>query len=379
LLTHLDVIKYFGFELGAQTNDGTADDRWIINGAHEASKLQDSLDGFITKFVLCKNCKNPETDVQIKDGHITLDCKACGQRSDVDLRQKLSSFILKQAPKKGKKDKSTKKADRKARKEREARGEENGHNSDGSPDGSNGNASDANDDDADGAPDAGSDDELTRRINAEAKALDTRQAEKEIEWTVDTSEEAVRARAKNLPEDMKRSLVLDDDEEADGEGNPYGALGSWIEQEAASSGGVNSVDSVEIYKKAVELGVEKKHKTLTVLAQTLFDDAIVKQIEGRTAMLKKMITSEKHEKAFLGGTERFVGLTKAVLIPQISSILLKYYENDLVSEEVLKAWGHKASKKYVDISTSRKVRKAAEKFMTWLETAESDDDDEESE
>jgi len=292
------------------------------------------------------------------------------------LRQKLSSFILKQAPKKGKKDKSTKKADRKARKEREARGEQNGHNSDGSPDGSNGNNSDGNDDD-DMAPDAGSDDELTRRINAEAKALNIRDSEKEIEWTVDTSEEAVRARAKNLPDDLKRSLVIEEDEEADGEGNFYDALGSWIGKEASSAGDVDKIDSVEIYKKAVELGIEKKYKTLTVLAQTLFTDAILKQIESRTAMLKKMITSEKHEKALLGGTERFVGLTKPGLIPQVPSILLKYYENDLVSEEVLKAWGHKASKKYVDISTSRKVRKSAEKFMTWLETAESDDEDEE--
>ncbi|KAJ8611503.1 hypothetical protein MRB53_037910 [Persea americana] len=88
-----------------------------------------------------------------------------------------------------------------------------------------------------------------------------------------------------------------------------------------------------------------------------------------------MITSERHEKAFLGGTERFVGLTKPALIPQVSTILMKYYENDLVTEEVLKAWGSKASKKYVDTATSKKVRKSAEKFITWLETAESDDSD----
>lgn len=88
-----------------------------------------------------------------------------------------------------------------------------------------------------------------------------------------------------------------------------------------------------------------------------------------------MITSEKHEKAFLGGTERFVGIAKPNLTPAVSSILMKYYELDLVSEEVLKPWGSKASKKYVDIATSKKVRKSAEKFMTWLETAESDEDD----
>ena len=90
-----------------------------------------------------------------------------------------------------------------------------------------------------------------------------------------------------------------------------------------------------------------------------------------------MITSEKHEKALLGGTERFVGITKPELLPLVSNILIKYYNNDLVSEEVVKAWGSKASKRYVDIGTSKKVRKSAEKFITWLETAPSDDEDDE--
>merc|ERR1712187_834368 len=99
------VIKYFGFELGAQANAKPSDDRWIINGAHDSNKLQDYLDGFIAKFVLCKKCKNPETDVIIKDERITLDCKACGQRSDVDPRLKLSTFIVRNQPKGGKKEK----------------------------------------------------------------------------------------------------------------------------------------------------------------------------------------------------------------------------------------------------------------------------------
>lgn len=87
-----------------------------------------------------------------------------------------------------------------------------------------------------------------------------------------------------------------------------------------------------------------------------------------------MITSEKHEKAFLGGTERFVGNEKPNLIPLVSPILVKYYQHDLVSDDVLKAWGSKASKKYVDLATSKKVRKSAEKFIEWLETAESEDE-----
>ncbi|OJD36046.1 eukaryotic translation initiation factor 5 [Diplodia corticola] len=365
------VIKYFGFELGAQTNNNPADDRWIINGAHEATKLQDYLDGFISKFVLCKKCKNPETEVNIKDGRILLDCKACGQRTDVDIRLKLSSFILKNQPKKGKKDKATKKAERRARK---ANGEEEQNGGSGS----NGDSgSDHADENGDLELDAGSDDELTRRINAEAKDIED-VSHKEVEWSVDTSEEAVKARAKDLPDDLKRALVIDEgDEGADGP-NAYDQLGSWIQDTVKEKGSISKVEDVEIYLKAKEFGIESKHRTLTVLAQTIFDDNMAKQIDNRAAMLKKMITSEKHEKAFLGGVERFIGNDKPTLIPQVSAILMNVYQNDLVSEEVLKAWGSKASKKYVDLATSKKVRKSATQFLEWLENAESDESEEES-
>ena len=90
-----------------------------------------------------------------------------------------------------------------------------------------------------------------------------------------------------------------------------------------------------------------------------------------------MITSERHERAFLGGTERFVGKVHPKLIPQVPKILLAYYQQDLVSEDVLKNWGSKKSQKYVDLATSKKVRKAAEPFLEWLSTAESDEDSEE--
>ena len=376
-----DLIKYFGFELGAQTNIDPPDDRWIVNGAHDAPKLQDYLDGFINKFVLCRSCKNPETVVQISNGDIDLDCKACGEHTRVDPRLKLSSFILKHQPKKGKKDKSSKKAERKARKQAQ-NGHANGDaaSDEGSPDGGSNENSDHGDADGEVELGAGSDDELTRRINAEAKDLGDGNIDddKEIEWSVDTSEAAMKKRAQQLPEDLKKSLVVND-EDVDGEDSdsPYGQLGDWIEQQAKAMDGITKVDDVEIYKKAQELGIEKKSKTLTVLAQSLFDENIVKQVGPRSGMLKRMIDGkEKNEKAFLGGTERFIGETKPGLTQHVSSVLMKYYENDLCSEDTLKAWGTKASKRYVDIQTSKKVRKSAERFIQWLDEAEEESDEE---
>jgi translation initiation factor 5 len=358
------VIKYFGFELGAQTNIDPPDDRWIINGAHDSPKLQDYLDGFINKFVLCKKCKNPETDVVIKDGHIVLDCKACGQRTDVDLRLKLSGFILKNQPKKsGKKDKAERKAARKAKQQQlQNGGKENGNGSGGDENSENGsNDNERNDDEDEG----GSDDEFTRKINADAQVIDAPTEVKDDEWAVDMSEKAVKARQSQLPNEFRQKLVLGgaaggDEEDEDGEGGgntAYDALGDWILEEATKAGSINKVDGIQIYIKAKELGIETKHKTVLVLAQTLFDENIVTQIPKRAGMLKQLIVSERHEKALLGGIERLLatkGKDHADLLAsdKIVKVLHQLYDKDLVSEEVVTKWGTKASKKCVDIATS---------------------------
>ena len=274
------VIKYFGFELGAQTNMDPKDDRWIINGAHDAPKLQEYLDGFINKFVLCKKCKNPETEYVIKDGHIVLDCKACGQRTDVDLRLKLSGFILKNQPKKGKKDKAERKAARKAKQQNG--GKENGHNSgeDASENGSN------ELDDQNG--EAGSDDELQKMQDEAPEIKETA----DDDWAVDVSEEAVKARQAQLPGEFKQKLSLEDDEE-EGGNTVYDDLGDWIQSQSQEKGGIDNVDSIDIYMKAKELGIENKHRTVQVLVQTIFDKDIVAQIPKRQSMLKQVRQSTR--------------------------------------------------------------------------------------
>ena len=79
----------------------------------------------------------------------------------------------------------------------------------------------------------------------------------------------------------------------------------------------------------------------------------------------------KAEKNLLGGLERFIGLTHPNLIAQVPKILLAFYECDVLSEEAFLKWGaKKASSRFVDKETSRKVRKAAAPFLKWLEEAE---------
>ena len=59
----LDPTKFFGCELGANTQFDKKNDRYIVNGSHDADKLQEILDNFIERFVLCPECENPETEL----------------------------------------------------------------------------------------------------------------------------------------------------------------------------------------------------------------------------------------------------------------------------------------------------------------------------
>jgi len=76
------VTKYFGCELGAQTQFDIKAERYIVNGCHDQRKLQDMLDGFIKKFVLCEKCENPETVIKVKKNLVGASCRACGAASE---------------------------------------------------------------------------------------------------------------------------------------------------------------------------------------------------------------------------------------------------------------------------------------------------------
>lgn len=258
--------KFFGCELGAQTSFDEKNDRYIVNGAHDATKLRELLDVFIEKFVLCKSCKNPETDLIItKTDDIIRDCKACGERTGVDMRHKLTTFITKNPPKNPKKSKGSRKA--------------TNDNSSLTP---NGNGATAENGDAEDEAGGDSDDELTKRIKAEAAVLSAEAAIANEDWSADTSPEAVKARLKAVEASMASvSLAGGDDDSEEDADSPFAQLGHWIEEN-------RDAGAVEVYKKADELGVAKKHNTLTVIAQSLFTENVVAEVEKYAPLFVKV-------------------------------------------------------------------------------------------
>lgn len=375
--------KYFGCELGAQTTFDEKNERYIVNGAHDASRLRELLTTFIDKFVLCPNCKNPETDLYIsgsgKREKIYRDCKACGHHQDVDMTHKLTTFILKNPPANARKASGKKsKADKAAAK--------------------NGSSSPKEEDD--GAIEAGSDDELTKTIESGAANIRLQDDDNDGEngkggWSVDTSAEAVRHRQKTLQAGVQSLLQADDDDEnGEAEDSPYTAFEAWVAGEARDG----SASDIEIYKKAAELGIDKKYKVLQFLVQGLFTPTTIvspEEVGKHAALFKKLInasakagSTEKQLKSVLGGIEAYVGLLHPDLDVDktVPRILMAFYQADILDDEELpKTWASHVSKKYVDKATCKKIRRAATPFIAWLdeeseeESEEEDDNDHDDE
>jgi len=112
-----EVNKFFGCELGAQSSYSTDTDRAVVNGAHTDAVLQQLMHKYIELFVLCPNCRLPETQYKIKSDCIWHKCAACGAKDMVDMQHKLCTFILAQDKKAKQEAKKSDKKDKKDRKE----------------------------------------------------------------------------------------------------------------------------------------------------------------------------------------------------------------------------------------------------------------------
>ncbi|KAJ6505412.1 domain found in IF2B/IF5-domain-containing protein [Mycena sanguinolenta] len=308
--------KFFGYELGAHISVDDKKERYIVNGVHDANRLRELLHDFIDKFVLCKLCKNPETElIVLKVGRtedIIQHCKACGERKGVNMGHKLTTFILKNPPIKARQGKKV-----------------------------------ANGDAVEG------DNEPTKKINALAEAMELNQ---------DAAIEAVKARETSMPTAALGGGYEDADE--DDENSPYVQFGNFI-MDAPETDNPKTLNTA-IYKKAEELGIEKKHKAALILV-TIFTENVVAEIPKFAPLLKK---------AFLGGIERLVGLAYPGLLPQVTEILMALYQNDILDQKVVTDWGTHVSKKYTDKEVNKKVRRAGMRFFKWLEEADDHDSDE---
>ena len=266
----IDPTKFFGCELGAQTM--ITNDRYIVNGAHQADRLRELLDAFIEKFVLCPSCKNPETELVItgksNNEDIHRDCKACGRQNGIDMRHKLVTFILKNPPKKKEKGrKGTKSGGMTAEmnvggpmvfdKAEDGSGEDEADGSPTSP--------------ATGVPTRGTD--IDAMLGKSDPVLDN----------PDTAEEIAK-KLKVIDVNGNGNGHADDEDEDDSADSPYLVLGTWLEDNRSAS-------DAEIIAQIKELGIVGKHKVLVEIGEKAFTDDVVNELPKRITMLQAVSTA----------------------------------------------------------------------------------------
>jgi len=330
------VTKYFGCELGAQTQFDIKSERYIVNGCHEAGKMQDMLDGFIKKFVLCEQCENPETVLKVKKNLIGASCRACGHIFTLDMRHKLTTFIIKNPPEKDIDAQGvslTKKKDR--HKEEKDKSKKNGSDGD-------------NDEDEDW----GDDDET--------------------EWIEDTSEEAIAKRAQEQLTSGISGLVIDSDMDKSEEER----INIFFKFVQIKKGLINGPVAKEILAEAERL--EIKNKAPVILCELLFNDKMFKEKQIKkyaNLLLRFTHENQKGQKYLIGGIEKTVETYEAALLPKVAHIFKELFEEDILEEEVILEWSKKVSKKNVSKEMAQKIHEKVAPFIKWLKEAEEESDE----
>ncbi|KAJ8922639.1 hypothetical protein NQ315_007671 [Exocentrus adspersus] len=345
--------KYFGCELGAQTQFDFKNERFIVNGSHDASKLQDLLDGFIRKFVLCPECDNPETDliVSLKRGTISQGCKACGYHGLLESNHKLVTFILKNPPNLNPAVQGSSLTEGKRSKRSKRNGETNGEQ----------------EEHAEGAVDTSVTD----------KSIDNGGSDDDqTEWAVDVSEEAVRARMLDLTDGAKNMTISDDLEKSEKE--RMDLLYNMVKAKRDAGVLENVQAQKEILNEAERL--EIKPKAPLVLAELLFDHNILAEVKKyRMLFLRFTLNDKKAQRYLMGGLEQVIALHRDKLMSKVPGLLKVFYDMDILGEACIIDWADKVSKKYVSKELSQEIHDKAAPFIKWLKEADTEDSDSEEE
>lgn len=425
------LIKYYGCELGAQTKYDDKTGTSIVNGAHQTQTIADLLEGFIKKYVQCYSCGNPETVVNIdKRDNIFLKCKACGAVSNVDMRHKLNTFILKNPPeakiskaeKKIKKKmaeatgvddeddapkKEKTKKDKKEKKEKKDKKKDKKDKKKGSDDGDESEEPSMRSEQA-GAPDVeeedGEDDETEWMTDTSAAAVAARvqqqltgvtagmvtvgnleeemAAKKKAEKEARKAEKAARKAAKEAAKKMSDMSVNsessgaeheEDDEEEDDDDIDIPALRKYILSRSPEDA-ATALSKMEVPGGGVG--------TQRLMWDTVFggdDEPLSGKIADKADYIKAHLSDANSQLVMLGGLEHFVTVASPDQIKELPKVLKVLYDMDICDEEVILAWNKRtaiAEAVGVTEKHAEAARYAASPLIKWLEEADEDSDEE---
>lgn len=358
--------KYFGCELGAQTQFDHKNERFIVNGSHDVNKLQDLLDGFIRKFVLCPECDNPETNLSVsaKNQTISQSCKACGFHGLLKVNHKVNTYIIKNPPSLNPAAQGSSLTEGKRSKRVQKQKNENS-------DGSMSNNSMANN--SGGESDGGNGTNHASQTEAEISAAIPEKSIAEDDddgWSVDVSKEAIRARLQDLTDGAKGMTISDDYDKTEKE-----RIDIFYEL-VKNKRDKKQLDDVPTHK---ELLIEAErldivNKAPLVLAELLFTENIINDVrKNRILLLRFTHNNPKGQRYLIGGIEQTVELHEKMLMSKVAGIFKIFYDLDILDEKVILDWAQKVSKRHVSKKVATEIHEKVKPFVQWLKDAEEED------
>ncbi|KAJ7549746.1 hypothetical protein O6H91_07G066400 [Diphasiastrum complanatum] len=404
--------KYFGCELGAQSKFDDKTGTATVNGAHEMSKLAGLLENFIKKYVQCYGCGNPETEIVIsKTQLITLKCAACGYVSDVDMRNKLTTFILKNPPEQKKSGKD-KKGMRRAEKERLKEGEVVDEESKKVKKDVKKKKGQDDEKRASKKKSGGSEDEQLSPVSSQADDDEDQEEDDGVQWQTDTSAEAAQRRIneqltsatsemvmlQNSSDDPQTAPRAKDTKDKDSKSKLKKRIFKNSET-VAKDQDLPNVEELSLHNKLVkdfkaclkngltpaELAsiVHSKdspmQEVFSAYFQALFDGiskGLAKEVGKKKLYLAKVVHDEASQKLLLGAVEEFCSLAGSEMGKEVSLVLKTLYDEEIVEEEQILGWFDKGISK---CGTGKlcSVRKHAHPFVEWLRNAEAESEEDE--
>lgn len=355
------VTKFFGAELGALSTCDERAAKYIVNGVHDAEKLQQLLDVFIAKFVLCASCENPETFLSVskKDGSVLRSCQACGHRGPVDMMHKLVSYIRANPPPK-------------PVKQTQARDRAN----DGAELAAASSAAIQNEN-SESVPG------IEDRILVDDASIDVERAlekreniDRDEDWAEEDAARMRESELSSLSEAVLKKLSVV--ESSKGLEKNLEVFGDLLESQK------DSISNDEIVKVAEDRGIEKCFAVVACV-QVLLNRSraaeVLLTLKKRSFLFSLLVNgSDEGAKYLLGSIDRLLTVGAPHLLETeskacVPAILQTLYDQDVVSETQLLSWYEKSSKRFVSRADGVRVRQAAAPFFEWLANADSEEDD----
>ncbi|KAJ7295119.1 hypothetical protein O6H91_Y212300 [Diphasiastrum complanatum] len=403
--------KYFGCELGAQSKFDDKTGTALVNGAHETAKLAGLMENFIKKYVQCYGCGNPETEIVIsKTQLITLKCAACGFVSDVDMRDKLTTFILKNPPeqkKSGKDKKGMRRAEKERLKEGEVADEElkkvkkDVKKKKGQDDEKR----------VSKKKSGGSEDEQLSPVASQADDDEDQEEDDGVQWQTDTSAEAAKRRIKEQLTSATSEMVMIDEPESSPRAKDVKdkEIKSKPKKEVAKKSDTVAsqvkdqdlprVEALSLHNTLVKefKAFLKNGSTPAELAsivhskdssmqevfcayfQALFDGiskGLAKEVGKKKLYLTKVVHDETSQKLLLDAVEVFCIPAGPDMSKEVPLVLKTLYDEEIVEEEQIMEWFDKGGSNAGGGLKSGSVRKYAQPFVEWLRNAEAESDEE---